>query len=191
MCDPGTLAVASFGLQAGSAIFGAAAQNRAADAAKASASNALLTKLNDIAVRSKQEFEAANADIYGASKQTVASQGTAAASAAEGGVGGISTRMLLANYDRDQADYTDSVRQNLGNTFDQLRSLRAGAVNDYEQTLAGIHKANPFAVGLQIGGAALDLAGSAAFKKPKGLSKTSTLPPAPDIPKIDLSGIKI
>lgn len=193
MCDPGTLAVASFGLQAGSAIAGAAAQNKQAGAIRQSATDSLLTQLQDIGVRAKQEVASANSDIYQAGKQTAKTKATAATSAAEGGAGGVSTRMLLESYDRNQADYADSVQQNLSGALDQLRSMRAGAIDDYEQTLAGARGANPFATGLRIGGAALDLAGSRTFKKPPvELATTSRkLPKAPKIPTIDLSGITV
>ncbi len=101
--------------------------------------------------------------------------------------------MLLDSYDQSQADYTDSVQQNLGGALDQLRSMRIGAINDYQQniTRANNSRANPFAVGLKIAGAGIDLLGSQAFKKPGGLGKTSKLPPAPDIGPIDLSGIRV
>jgi hypothetical protein len=159
MCEPVTLAVASFGLQAGGAIAGAVAQNKQADALKASATEGLLTQLNDIGVRAKQEVASANADTYQASKQTASTKATAATSAAEGGVGGVSTRMLLESYDRNQADYADSVQENLSGALDQLRSMRAGAFTDYNNTLRGANasRANPFAVGLRIGGAGLEL----------------------------------
>lgn len=151
-----SIALASFALQAGSAIGRHIGQNRAHRANVRAADASYLATAGDIAARLGEETRAAYQMIDRGGVQAQASTGTARASAAASGVGGRSIDLLLQDIERDRLGHRASVTQNLEAIQRQATRSLQGAQAARQSQIAGIPSANPWATGLEIGGAALE-----------------------------------
>jgi hypothetical protein len=152
--------LASFALNAGSALAGNAAQKRAARLNAASATRAYRLNRADLAARSNQANEAAMLDIFGLNQQGAAAVSTASASAGESGVAGSSVTALLNTYLADTARATDTVNRNLGITQGELDRRKEAANMEFHDRLNAVPAPSGSSLALGIAGAALQAAPS-------------------------------
>jgi hypothetical protein len=152
--------LASFALNAGSALAQNGAQKRAARLNRTSATNAYRLNRADLAARETQANQAAALDILGLTQQGQAATSTAAASAAESGVSGNSVTALLDTYLSDTANAQSIVERNLGITTGELHRRQEGANLEYQDRLNAVPSPSGLNLGLQLGGAALQAAPS-------------------------------
>ena len=152
--------LASFALNAGSALAGNSAQKRAARLNRASATAAYKLNRADLAARSVQADQAAMLDIFGLNQQGAAAVSTAAASAGESGVEGNSVTALLNTYLADTSRATQVVEQNLGITQGELTRRKQAANQEYHDRLSAVPSPSGLNLGLGLAGAALQAAPS-------------------------------
>jgi hypothetical protein len=135
MCEPISLStaltLASAGMSAAQGFMSASAQADAANAQNAAytrnAELALAAHRDaqaDRAVRTIEEQDAAAQNLFEAGRETSKRRATAAVSAGEAGVGGVSVENLLSEYDRAYGEYETATRRQLDmNTSALTRSL--------------------------------------------------------------------
>jgi hypothetical protein len=155
MCEPTALAIGSFALDAGSKIAGASAQNKAANANKAKALEALRLGNADISARSNEETAAARAQTQMSEQAAQAGIATATTSAAESGVAGQSVDALVGEVLRQQGVAADATAQNLEYQQAQAQRDRLSLVADANSQIASVPKANGLATAVGVAGAGL------------------------------------
>lgn len=166
MCEPTTLAVASFAVSAGSAVASHISQQKASKAAEKSAMQNLRLQHHDLAIRQQEEMQAVSREIQAGRRRGAEARSAAKASAAEAGVGGISVDLLLGGIERDEAEYVQSLEDNAVITLDQLQRMKLGASAGAANRIAANPQPSVFGTGLTIGGAGLDLATRLKVRKP-------------------------
>ncbi len=170
MCiDPATaVTVAGTAVKIGSEIFGADAQNDAAKANARSAREALRIGEQSLDLRTKQEVAAGSQEVQDVATQAGQAQSDVRASAAAGGVGGMTVDLLLQQIDAEKGLATqrseDQTAANLAQIESERLGLRAGA----QSRINAMPQANPFATGLRIGGHVTDFFDARISNKPKG-----------------------
>jgi len=97
------------------------AQKKAAEANTRAANEAFALTLEDLQARQAQEERAAAQQLAILRTDSLASIGTTKAGAAEAGVGGVSTQLLLSALDRSYFEKQDITTQNLDMTTEQIR----------------------------------------------------------------------
>lgn len=120
MCDATTIAAGSLAIN----VIGGVAEHQAqANQARQNEANALAgyrATYSDLETRKLEESQSATQEKQLIAKQSGVARGTAAASAASGGVGGLSVDLLLREIEAEAGLATDVVSQNLESTTGQL-----------------------------------------------------------------------
>lgn len=159
-------------------------QNRFAQT-KANADANFLSQAAQANLRLQQEGEGASNKIQNIQKGAAKAKATAAVSAGESGVSGISVEQLLADFDRTSAFQTEGVKRNLdfikGQTATDIEALRAQAANRQIAVLPQHHRgASNIGTALKIGGSVASAFGgrggpsnisSGAVPAPSGFSQ--------------------
>ena len=134
MCDPATLAIASLAITTTGSVAGigsqmaqASAQSKANERQAENIQESAIANYDLLASRREQEEGAASQQIMASKIDAAKARATATVAAGEAGVTGLSVDSLLADLNRQEANYADGVNQNLGNTRDQL-DVEAGNI---------------------------------------------------------------
>lgn len=149
------LAAAALAIEGISAVADHKAQEDQAKATRESAQRALQLTRRDLAIRSIQETRAASQSVLQGQRYARQLRGTARASAAAAGVAGRSAEALVADITRGEAEYIQSVRNNLVVTLDQLQRLREGAEAEAQSRINQAQGPSLLNTALRIGGAGL------------------------------------
>lgn len=166
MCEPTSLAVAAFTLEAGSAVANHVAQNKASKANRQESERAYRETTRALGLREQQEQAATNQTVQGIEQEGRSAVAMARVSASAAGVSGSSVDALYDDLQRDTATLTQIQRTNLDMTMQQLQAEKRGARAQADSRIAQAPGANPFLTGLQIGAAGLNLAGGLSSRKP-------------------------
>jgi hypothetical protein len=168
MCEPTTIAVASLAVTAASGVANYMAQSAQADAQedynRQLQENAKQAYLNDIeALRLQQDQDEGSAQDEIVKNQIAAREARARAktAAGEAGVSGLSVDALLADYDRQEANFTDSVLANLGSRTQQRKAEENAAVTRYQSrynSASPVSRPSMLNTGLNIAGQGLGIA---------------------------------
>lgn len=165
------LATAAFAVDAGGAIAGHAAQNKASAANKNEAKKAYLTNVRDLTLREDQESQANTMTILEADREMRRTQALARVSAGESNLAGVSVDAIMGDLDRQGAEFRDRSNQNLDMTLSQIERDKAAARATMTSRVNSVPTANPFATALRIGSAGLSF-GERVYTnknpKPKG-----------------------
>lgn len=168
MCNPALLLEAgSFAVSAGSAVAGYSAQAKQAKANKTAAIDANAQTYKALDERASQEKDAATQTIMAADRQARATDALARTSAGAAGVAGASVDALLSGIAHDKFTAEQTINTNLGNTLQQIDAEKKGADATMVSRENAVPPPNPFMLGLQIAGSALD-AYTQSRPKPKG-----------------------
>lgn len=164
MCEPTTLAIASFALSAVSSV--AAYQQGSAQAKmqtqqheqnQRNAQAALRDSYIAIQNRQQQEAQSAAQQIEERRRESVRQMSSAYAAAGEAGVSGFSVQSILADIGATASRDISTIEQNRDWSLDQLNSEMAGARNQamgqMNATAPGV-KPSAWATAFQIGAAA-------------------------------------
>ena len=160
------LAILSGALSIGSTILGASAQNKTDRANKAAAKAALKIQNRDISMRSLQEKIAAAQESAVLNMQAGEATADTAASAAAGNVGGMTVDMLLQDVENTRLSGQGQILQQRDQALQGLDLERSGALATSRGRANQTSRANPFAVGLRIGGGALDAYTQYRYRNP-------------------------
>lgn len=166
MCDPVTLAVASFGLQAGGAFMqhqqasqAAKMQTRIHEINQRNAINAANESYAAIGARAQQEQQAAADAIQRRIMEAQAAEASAFVASRENGVTGITVSHLLNNIQAQAGRDITNIRQNRDWSLDQLnresQGVRSQAISRMNSTSPGI-KPSKWATAFQLGQAGLN-----------------------------------
>lgn len=166
MCEPTTLAIASFALSAVSSV--AAYQQGSAQAKmqtqqheqnQRNAQAALRDSYIAIQNRQQQEAQSAAQQIEERRRESVRQMSSAYAAAGEAGVSGFSVQSILADIGATASRDISAIEQNRDWSLDQLNSEMSGARNQamgqMNATAPGI-KPSALATAFQIGGSAVN-----------------------------------
>lgn len=153
------LAIAEAALKIGSVIAGASGQNKQHRAVVNEANQSATLEQNQLSTREAQEFMAARHDIGLANDQAMSSESMARLSAMEAGVTGNSAAAVASNVEAGRSRYVTSVDENYQMAAQQIEEQRRGVDASRQARINGAPAADPFATGLQIAGAGLDLFG--------------------------------
>jgi hypothetical protein len=157
MCDPvSAIAVTSLALSTGSAILDHKAQNKQANAVKASALESLKLQNHELSIREVQERIAGSQQLEQADLEVASARGDISTSAASRGLGGLSLDLLLGDAVAQGARYKTSVNQNTAASVAQLQRGKDEALAEANARIAGAPKASTLATGLKIGAGALN-----------------------------------
>lgn len=165
MCPP-VIAIAAAATSIAGSVAGKIGQDKAAAANKNSATNAMLESWKDIDQRQMQEQDATNVSIMGADKQARNRAAIAATSAGESGVAGQSVDALLSTFDNDASANKVMAQHNLDAQNAQYQAEKRGSQAQAQSRINAVQPGNWMTTGLQIAGAGLNAAGSAAFRTP-------------------------
>jgi hypothetical protein len=157
MCDPvSATAAIGLALNVGSAVLDHKAQNKQANAVKASALESLKLQNNELSIREVQERIAGAQQIEQGNREVQAASGDIKASAAARGIGGLSLDLLLGDVVAQGARFKTSVDQNTEASVSQLERGKDEALAEAHARIAGAPKASNLATGLKIGAAGLN-----------------------------------
>ncbi|WP_313196208.1 hypothetical protein [Shinella zoogloeoides] len=173
MCDPITIAVASFGIGAVQTVVGYMGEQSAAkqqnEMVRENQRNANLNaarEYTDVQTRQIQEEDAAAVQKQDVAREARAARATTMAAAGEAGVSGLSVDALLADVYGKEATAKDRISQNTGfttqNLTRELDGVKAKA-QDRINSMPWASGPSPFAAALKIGG--LGLNSYSNFKK--------------------------
>lgn len=166
VCEPTSLALASFALTGASAVAEHKAQNSASVANRDAAIASERDQLNALALRGAQETTAAAEQSHTIDQQGAAAIANARVAAGENGVAGPSVDALIHGVGSQVSAAEGNVRSNLDSTLAQLDADAAGVRSQTQSRINAVPGANPFLTGLKIGGAALDTFGRIRSYKP-------------------------
>lgn len=166
MCEPTTMAMASFGLSTASAVAGhqqAAGQAKVQTALhkinQANSIQAMAQEQYDLGRRQQQEHEATAQNVNDANLRSLAQQSSALAMMADSGVSGLSMSNIMRDVATQAAKETGKMKTNMQWSSENLAAQRVGARNTAimraGQTTKGT-KPSILATGLKIGSGALD-----------------------------------
>ena len=185
------MAIASFALSAASQVASFKAQNAQAQAqaeaqnaqikawsdSNMSAAKSLADQTHQENVKMQQEQAKATAEKMQLKREAAQAKGTALASSESGG---LSEEMLLANIEREQANYTDVIGQNLENAGLQSYWTKQGMVsqaqsraNSTKPTGGSVTGGSSASLGLGLIGAGVDTYNTYRVKPVKGDIKTA------------------
>lgn len=168
MCEPTSIAIASFALASASTVASyqgqmtAAKQQNAAFQENARRANAEVVRGYDvIGERSMQERASAARQIEDNRRDAQRARATMTAAAGESNVSGLSVEALLRDFYGRETDFNDRTFENLDNTERQLRREMQGVRASGEDRIASVRPANApsfLDAGLRIAGAGVDSA---------------------------------
>lgn len=126
------------------------------------AEQSLLSQYADISRRQQQEQEKASQEMRTIAAQAEQARSTAAVSAVESNVSGISVDALMNDYYRKEAQFVESTQRQLRGTLFQLERSKEGLRANYEGQVLSmlpqpVTKPSLFATGLQLGSNAAGL----------------------------------
>ena len=154
--DPFTaLAAASAVVKGISTVLDHEAQDDQYDANKRAAERALRLKRRDLTIREIEEQVAAGQILEEGRRESAAAIGTATASTASAGVRGASADAITLSILGDQARHSQSVRDNLVRTQDQIDRLRAGADAQAQSRINSVQRPSMLQTALRLGGIGL------------------------------------
>lgn len=166
MCDPTTIAVASFGLNAAGTIASYKAQQGEAAAARASATNSLKLNYQALGARELEEVQAATQEKANISRAAATAQGSAQAGAAASGVSGVSVDLLLGDLEREGGEARDSVQQNLESSIAQLERQKLGARANAQSQINGSPSPSFIPSALRLASAGLETYSDLRLRQP-------------------------
>lgn len=156
MCDPlSAIAAGAFALNAGSAVAGHAAQNKAAKKNEEAAREAWSQSIKDINLLETEVRSAASQNIFQAERQARAARALARVSAGEAGVEGMSVDALEGQFERDAAEFKVATLRQAERQVRQLEREKISGRQIMQNRIATVGPANPWLTGLQIGSSAL------------------------------------
>lgn len=166
MCDPLTIAVASFGIGAAQTVAGYMGEKQAAEQQNAmvrqnqiAANQNAVREYADIQTRQIQEEDAAAVQKQDVAREARAARASTMAAAGEAGVSGLSVDALLADVYGKEATAKDRISQNTGfttqNLTRELDGVKAKA-QDRINSMPWARGPSPFAAALKIGGLGLN-----------------------------------
>lgn len=133
MCDPLTMAGASFAMTAVSAVASHSAQAAQASAVRNSAMSSMRDGYEQGQIAYEQNAQEAAQKEREAQKKTRAAVGTAVTSAGEGGLQGSSVALLASDYAGQEAVYLTDVEYNKkaqdSAILSQMKGIRAQAIS--------------------------------------------------------------
>jgi len=134
---------------------------RAADEGAALAAETFKQQAGQVRLRDQQNASAAAQELLENSKKAAQARATARVSAGEAGAAGLSVDALIQDFYRQEAGYSDAVKQNLemdqAQSTAELLGLRAGAVDRTIATRrAPLERPSYLAAGIQMAGQGLD-----------------------------------
>ncbi len=167
MCDPVTIiAGASLAIEAGSAVVGASAQNKASKANAAAATTAMHDTWKSLSLRETQEQDTTQQTIMQADRQARSADAVARVSAGEAGVAGASVDALAGDISAQASAFKVTQGRNLDMTIAQLQQEKVAAKSAAQSRINSVPGANPFATGLQIATAGVNFANTIVSRKP-------------------------
>jgi hypothetical protein len=155
MCNPAIITGVQTGISMVSTVLGAEAQDKKAEATQAAAKTDLLNKYSAIQTRETQEIMRTNQDILNVQKQGASAVSKARVYSSAAGVSGASVKERDQDVNNRVSDYASTAKLNLTNELAQNQldaesaRTKAQSGSNYNQT------ENPFAVGLDLAGDAL------------------------------------
>lgn len=137
-------------------------QNRMYAANQKIAEQSLLSQYADISLRQQQETEKAAQEMRIISAQAREARSTAAVSAMESGVSGLSIDSLMNDYYRKESEGLFMTQRQLKNTMFQFERTKEGLGAEYQSRVLGmtprpVEYPSLVATGLRVGGAAAGL----------------------------------
>lgn len=166
MCEPVSLAIASFAVSAASTVSGYMAQSQAADQQnalyEANRKNAIAAHEDTnraLTNRQSQEMDAAAAEKFDVALDAKKARATNVVAAGEAGVSGLSVEALLREFSGREARYVDRVDENLDMSMAQLQDeKRASGFRTVDRINSVQRAVKPsfLDAGLKIAGAGLD-----------------------------------
>lgn len=168
MCEPvtTTVAVASFALQAGSALAEHEAQAQASKSNKTNSLAALTQTWGDIGLRQRQEQDAASQQMTETDRLAQSVMSSANAAAGEAGVAGTSVHALINDIQRQGAENKVTTQRNLDASMEQLQREKMGAKATAENRIAAAPPPSGFLTALRVGGAAAGAVDYYTSRKP-------------------------
>lgn len=132
-------------------------QQQMYDANKAIAEQSLMSQYADISRRQQEERQKAAQEMQIISTQAQQARSTAAVSAVESGVAGLSVDNLINDYYMKEAQFLDNTQRQLRGTLFQLESVKEGTRAEAQgrilsMTPQPVARPSALATGLQIGG---------------------------------------
>lgn len=175
MCEPTTLAFATFALAAGSEIAKSEAAKGERKKIRSQADAQYAQTAADLRARLAEEQKSAAGRIAQATVRTDEAQGTAQASAAASGVSGRSIDLLLQDFDRENATFDTSIRENLSSVEGQIGRAQKQAALDRQFMIDSVPKYNPFLGALNLSNSIVQPAISQSRHAPPRKSKSSDI----------------
>jgi hypothetical protein len=156
MCDATTIAAASLV----SGVVSSVAQYKAGrDEADQNAKNVglgLKQTYQDLGARELEEAQAATQEKQVIARQSAVARGAATAGAASAGVSGVSVDLLVGDLNREAANASDAVSQNLESTTAQLQRQKEGALVGAKSQLNAVPYPGVLPLTLNVGSQALE-----------------------------------
>jgi hypothetical protein len=146
----------------------AAYQQKMFDMNKEIADQALASQYAGITQRQAEEQRKAAMEMQAISSQAAQARAIAGASAAEGGVQGLSVDMLMNDYFRREYGFMEATQQQLRGTMFQLEQSKEAARSEYEGRVMGmtpqpVNYPSLLATGIGVVGGAASSAGTMYF----------------------------
>jgi hypothetical protein len=158
MCNPAVAIMAAGGaIQAGSAIAGHVAQNKAAANNRKMADEAAANDLAALSTREMQERTASVSNILSIERQVQQERASAAVMAGEAGVSGASVTALLSLIETRGGQAVSDVNTQFGYTKDQIAREAQSVGTNRKGRIAAVPKASWLQTGARLAGAGLDL----------------------------------
>lgn len=163
--DPLTLTMASLAISGAQAV----AQHKAADAQadaqeeynqqlQKNAEQAYNNELEALRLQQHQDEAQAKQKIVQNQKQAIQARSRAKTAAGEAGVSGLSVDALLGDFERQEAEFKDAVRENLDNRNQQRQqeAISAGTrLQSRQNSVQPVNRPSVLGTGLQIAGNAV------------------------------------
>lgn len=155
MCDPVTMAVATFALGATTEVLGYAAQNQEAKAVQSAAAAAYKQDQTQISLRQIQEADAEAHQVNQQNLEEAKVVSKVQASASDANVAGVSVDNIVADVRRQAARNRETIKANTRMTVMQLEQERKGSRSRNQGRINAAPRPNPLSLVAGIGGAAL------------------------------------
>lgn len=155
MCEPTTIALASFGLSAAGTAGNYFGQRSAASANTQSAQQSYVENMMQIATRMQQERVAAATKVYQMGMEAADAKASATNRASEMGVSGNTVQALIGNL-QGQEDFRENiVRENSNNVIQQLAQQGQSEGTRMEQRIKSVPEPSLASLALSFGKDAL------------------------------------
>lgn len=158
MCEPTSLAIASFALTAGGAVANEVGNRKQQKAVTKAANESYADTLADLVARSGEEGLAASLQRDQNNRDVSSARASATTSAAAAGLTGKSIDLLLNDFDAAGGDANAAVDRNRDARLRQIERQKDQAATYRDNQIVSAPQANPFLTALEIGGAGVNLA---------------------------------